>query len=158
LKDGPESKVLREYGYFYRNKAGNSVYHGPWYSFYDFEKGQKWQESIYVHGVFKCMQEWNPKGLQTQAEIYKSDDNHTMKVSDYYTDGSPSFHGQYIKVRYIRTKTGHRIDRVPDGPHFHYYENYMIRQEELYRNGQQTGIAIYDRTGKKVLGRGTLGY
>jgi len=158
LEGGPEKKVLRQYGYLYRNKAGKNVYHGPWRYVFDGDKDKKESETIYVHGAVKCEQSWDVKGRPLSLEIFKSDDDHTQVVTEYYDDGTPQFQGQFVKVRYIPTKGGHTVERVPDGLHYYYWEqNGRVRQEELYENGQQTGIAIYDLSGNKVLGKGKLG-
>ncbi len=155
LEGGPETKVLRQYGHLYRNKSGRNVYHGPWISL--FEGGKKSGESIYVHGALKCSNEWDFKGRPIKKELFKGDGEHTQMEYEYYDNGSYRFHGQYVNVRYIPTKDGHRVDRVPVGMHFHYYENGSVRQEEVFENGKEVGIAVFDRSGTKVLGRGKLG-
>jgi antitoxin component YwqK of YwqJK toxin-antitoxin module len=152
--DGSD-KFVRYYGHFYRNKAGKNVYHGPGYTF--FAKDKKKSESIYIHGAFKCGQEWDVKDKPLSPELFKSDEDHSQRVYDYYDNGGYRFHGQYIKVRYVPTKSGHTVERVPDGLHYHYFENGKIRQEEVYENDRQVGIAVYDRAGKRLSGRGQLG-
>jgi len=159
LEGGPETKVLRYYGHLYRNKAGKNVYHGPWCNLYDGDKNKKESETVYVHGAMKFTSRWEKNGKPLSLEIFKSDDEHTQVVNEYYESGKDRFRGQFVKVRHVprENKSGHWVERTPDGMHVHYWEQTGgVRQEEIYENGQQVGIAIYDLRGKKVLGQGRL--
>ena len=46
----PRKKVLRQYGYLYRNKAGKNVYHGPRRCVSDGDKDKKESETISFTG------------------------------------------------------------------------------------------------------------
>ena len=154
--DEGATRYVRSYGYFYRNKSGKKVYHGPWYSFN--LPNKKTSESIYVHGALKTSNDWDHTGNPLSLMIFKSDEDNSQAVYQYYDSGGYRFHGQFVKVRFVPTNSGHRIERVPDGLHFYYWEqNGKVRQEEVYENGRQTGIAIYDLSGRRVSGRGVLG-
>jgi hypothetical protein len=152
--------------YFYRDRHGRLVRHGPYVQWGG--GGRKMDEEVYIYGTRKFGQGWDSEGRPIRSEVYRGDGDHTRVDLAYWDDGGIKSIGRY-RIRHAITEAGEKIEAIPHGLCVTYYDNTLVRssghldqlagvhQAELYEDGELVGIAVYSRSGELRTSRGRLG-
>jgi hypothetical protein len=163
---GPGSGYAPFESFFYRDRHGRVVRHGPYVQ--RGGDGQKSDEVVYIHGARKFGQGWDSEGRLIRSEVYRGDGDHTRVDYAYWDDGGIRSIGRY-RIRHTITEAGEKIEAIPHGLCLTYYDNTLVRsgghldqlaglhQAELYEEGELVGIAVYNRGGELVTSRGRGG-
>jgi hypothetical protein len=158
-----QGKSLSQQGYFYLNKAGEMVYHGPWKQFSGDGKQQVVLEDLYIHGVQKA--EYMSYDKPSQVDEYRGDDDHKRVETEYYENGSRKEVRRY-KVIHKAGPDGETESQVLHGLSERYYDNTLVERtgqvehvggvmkQEIFEYGVSMSFAVYDRSGKLVTSSG----
>jgi hypothetical protein len=146
---------VHQRGYYYRNRDGQNVLHGPRTQFGPGDKVTV--ELLYVHGVVKSM--YRCYGEKPELiEQYRGDENHTRVEYSYYPNGSLKRVARF-RVAHERGNSAEVLRPIPHGLSVAYYDNGLVEKagqtderagmmkEELFEDGQSVGFVVYDRQG-----------
>lgn len=154
---------LAQKGYFYRNKQGEVVNHGPWTTY---QNGKKKTEFIYIHGVVKAS--FTSYGNEPEClEVYLGDGKHTKEYRGYHENGAIRVVERYL-LQHHHVDGKELIKAIPHGLFEDYYDNTVVQRAklhdqmgglkklELFENGQSVGVRVLDRQGNIAVERGRL--
>jgi len=154
---------LAQQGYYYRNKQGEVVNHGPWTNY---QNGKKTSEFLYIHGVLKSS--YTCYGSKPEClEVYHGDGKHTKEYRGYYDNGAIRVIERYLLQHYLADGK-ERTKAIPHGVFEDYYDNTIVKRAklhdqiaglkklELFENGTSVGVRILDRQGNIATERGRL--
>ncbi len=170
LEEAPPGKNTPYRSYYYQNIKGRRIPHGPSTTFSPIS-GKKLDEAIYVNGVMKVMQTWEPwKHRPTRLEIYKGDNDHTREYYEYFDSGKGDIKQiERWKIRHTLTETGERTEDIRHGISMLFYDNTLVMNVgrydkiagvariENYDDGKLVGLQVFDREGRLTASQGTIG-